>query len=117
MHRLLNHCHQLLAQLRQVHLITKAGTKGFQSFGGVVLPTLEAAVDDPLDVSSQGLEQNSNNKRRNHDGDIVILVDHPPEQVLQGNDETKVDQSKESGQGAIHKGAVDEDINVPQPVT
>ena len=63
---------------------------------------------------AQGLEQRRNGEGRDHDCDVVILVDDPSEQVLQGEDKTKVDQDSDCGQRAIHQRAVDDDINVPQ---
>jgi len=35
---------------------------------------------------------------------------------LQGNDEARVDQGQDTRQRAVDQGAVDNDINIPQPV-
>ena len=69
-----------------------------------------------LDASAQGLEERGDRECRDHDGDIVLLVDDPPEQVLQSKDEAKVDQGQDSGQGAIDQRAVNDDIDIVQAV-
>ena len=66
---------------------------------------------------AQRLEERRDGQRRDHDCDVVILVDDPSEKELQGEDKTKVDQDNDCGQHAIHKRTVDNDINVPQAVT
>ena len=49
-----------------------------------------------VDAMAQGLEERRNGEGRDHDGDSVILVDHSPQQGLQGKDETKVEQSQQA---------------------
>ena len=65
---------------------------------------------------AQGLEKRSNCERRNHDGDIVILVDDPPQQVLQGKDKTNIDQSQQDRQRAIDERPIDQHVDVVQPI-
>src|SRR5436853_220196 len=61
---------------------------------------------------AQGLEERRNSQRRDHDGDIIILADDPPEQVLQSKYKTEVDQSQQDGQRAVDDGALNKQINV-----
>ena len=65
---------------------------------------------------AQRLEERSNSERRDHDGDIVILVDDPSEQVLQGKNETKVDQSQQNRQRAIDQRAIDQHVDIVESI-
>ena len=65
---------------------------------------------------AQGLENRRNSQCRNYDGDIVILADDPTEQVLQGKDKTKVDQGQQDRQRAIHQRAINQQIDVVEPI-
>src|SRR5260221_11400232 len=65
LHRLLHHGQQLLAQLVQVHLLPQGGAESGHGLGGVILATIEAPVNDPLDASTERLEQ----KVRSHGGE------------------------------------------------
>jgi len=46
---------------------------------------------------AQQLEERCNSEGRDHNSDIVVLADDAPKQELYGEDETKVDQSQQSG--------------------
>ena len=47
---------------------------------------------------AQGLEESRNCQGGDNDGDVRRLVDKPPEEVLQGKDETKVDQDENASE-------------------
>ena len=55
--RLFNHRQQLLAQSIQIDLITQRCAENGKSASGVILATIEAAVDETLDAPTQWLEQ------------------------------------------------------------
>ena len=75
---------------------------------------IETAVDDLLDAMTQGLEEGSNNECRNDNCYIVILVDDTTKEKLQRDDQPYVEQGKDGSEQAIHQGAVDECIDVPE---
>src|SRR6266550_4757547 len=101
LHSLLNDCYELLTQLAQVHFISQRGTESGKGDGGIILSTVKATINDSLNTMVQGLEQSGNGECRDHDGDIINLINDPLEQVLQGKDEAEVEQSKDGSQGAI----------------
>ena len=55
LHRLPNHPYQIVAQGFQVGLVPELGGEGFQGLPRVVLPAVEAAVDERLDARRRGL--------------------------------------------------------------
>ena len=65
---------------------------------------------------AQWLEERRNHEGRDHDGNSVILVEHALKQGLQRKNEAKVEQSQDHGQVAIHQRAIDNDVNVVEPV-
>ena len=114
LHCLLHHRYKVFTQRVQVNLIAQRRAEVRDDLGCVVFAAIEATIDDPLNTMTQGLEEGSNGERRDYNGDIVILIDDSPEQVLQGKDEAKVDRSKDAGKQAINQCLVDEDVNVPE---
>src|SRR5216683_6379482 len=65
LHRLLYDHQQLLAQLVQVHLLAQRCTESCYDLGCIILPSVEAPVDDPLDATAQWLEQGVDGQRGN----------------------------------------------------
>src|SRR5712692_1577387 len=116
LHGLLDHRHEMLTQLRQINLIAKCGTESRHRASSIILAAIETTIDDGLDAMAQGLEESSNEEGRDHDSDRVILVEHPLEQRLQHKNEAKVKQGEQSSQAAIHKGAVDEHVDVVESI-
>ena len=102
--------------MRQLNLVAKCGTEGRHRASSIILAAVEATIDDGLDAMAQRLEESRNDKRRDHDSDRVILVEQPLEQRLQRNNEDKVKQSEQSRQAAIHQGAVDQYVDIVEPV-
>jgi hypothetical protein len=58
----------------------------------------------------------NNSEGRDHDDDIILLADDPPEQILQGKDESNVDQVQDCSQAAIDQRTIDQQINVVEPI-
>src|SRR5260370_25195187 len=116
LHRLLDHCYEMLAQLRQINLVAKCGTESRHRASSIILATIEATIDDGLDAMAQGLEESCNDERRDHDSDRVILVEHALEQRLQRNNEAKVQQGEQNRQAAIHYGAVDQHVDIVKSI-
>lgn len=60
LHCLLYHRYKVVTQRVQVNLITQSGAKVRDGCGCVVFATVEAAIDDLLDASSERLKERSN---------------------------------------------------------
>src|SRR6266581_5314031 len=103
LHSFLNDIEQVLTQLAQVYLIAQGCAERFHNLDRIILTAVETAVNDRLDAMAQRLEQGSNREGRDHDGDIVVLADDPPQQVLQGKDKNNIDQGQQDRQRAIHQ--------------
>jgi hypothetical protein len=53
LHRLLDHCHQLLAQLIQVQFLAQGGAEGCDGLSRVIFAAIETTVNQPLDTSKE----------------------------------------------------------------
>ena len=106
----------MLTQLVQVNFVAQGGAEGCQGLGCIILAAVEATIDDGLDAMAQGLEESSNDQRRDHDCDRIILVKQPLEQRLQGKNEAKIQQGEQSGQAAIHQCAIDQHVDIIQSI-
>src|SRR5215469_673385 len=122
LHGLLNDCQQLLTQLVQIYLIAQGRTEGCKGTSDIISGAVEPPVDYGLKTSSQWLEQSSNAKRRSdhHHGSLCsprkLSCEHTQKR-LQGNNTYEIDQGQDCRQRAIDQGAVDDDIDVPEPGT
>src|SRR6266513_5982267 len=118
LHRLLNHCHQLCAKLVQVHLIANGRTKRSDRAGCVIPATVEATVDQRTSAIMQWLEQKPYQKRGSDNRQLVSLYECETAcNVLEREHADFVDHSQHNRQGAIDQRAVNDDINVIEPVT
>jgi hypothetical protein len=57
--RLAYHAYQIFVQVLQIPLVPQLGGEGFQSLSGIVLLSVEAAVDERLDATTQRDKQGS----------------------------------------------------------
>src|SRR6266446_5453004 len=115
LHRVLHHRDQMLAQLVQVYLIAQRGTERLYDLGRIIFSAIKTAVNDLLNTLPQRLEQCRNSQRRDHNNHVIILTHDSSQQVLQNEDEAKVDQSQQDRQRTIDQRTIDEHIDVPQP--
>jgi hypothetical protein len=56
LHRLVDYLSKLDGERLEVDLVAQPGAEGLERPLGVVLPAVEAAVDDPLDAAADRLE-------------------------------------------------------------
>ncbi len=63
LHRLPYHSHEIVSQRLQVRLVSQLLREPLKSLRGVVLAAVEAAVDDGLDASPQGVETQASAER------------------------------------------------------
>src|SRR6266566_668708 len=114
LHRFFNHRYQFLSQPLQVYLIAQGSAEGSKGTGGIVLPTVEAPIDDLLNAMAQRLEQGGDHKSRGDNGDVRCLTDESAQHKLQRDDESNIEQGQRGCQCAVDQGAVDDDIDIPK---
>jgi hypothetical protein len=68
LHGLPYYTHQFSVQCLQVRLIPELGREGFEGLSSVVLPAVEASVDEGLDTVSEGSEQRRYQEGGDYDG-------------------------------------------------
>src|SRR6266851_4443247 len=116
LHRLFHYRHQLFAQRVQVHLLAQRGTEGGHYLGSVVLAAVEATINNPLKTIAQRLEEGRDGQSGDDDGHTAVLADDAPQQRLQANHQANIDYRQDDRERTIHQGAVDDDVDLPQPV-
>src|SRR5258708_26395930 len=117
LHGLLYHCHQVLTQLVQVHLVAQRCTERWHDLGGVIFAAVEATINDPLKTMAQGLEQSRDGQGGDDDGHTAVLADDAPQQRLQANHQANVDYRQDERERTIHQRAVDQTIYIIERVT
>src|SRR5436309_3199385 len=90
------------------------GWSGWLLSAGAVA-TLEATIDGLLDAMAQGMEQGGNRESGGHNGDVGGLTDESTQQELQRDDQSNIDQGQHGCQCAVDQGAVNDEINIPEP--
>src|SRR5215208_1689778 len=118
LHTLPYHPHQVFAQGVQVCLVPKLGGECFQGLSRVVLPAVEAAVYEGLDATSEGVEQGSDHKRGDDDGQLglLLLATERAEDRLGCRYTSEVDQRQQEREGAVDEGAVDQEVYVIEAI-
>ena len=99
----------------QVDLLAEAARERLKGERRVVPASVEAAVDDGLDAAAEGPEQSGNRQRGRRDGQVGLAgqrLDGQPEQ--QHGDQ--VDDRKRRGERRVDQRAVDDDVDVVEPV-
>ncbi len=102
--------------MRQLNLIAQRGAKCCQGTRCIIFAAIEAPINDPLNSMTQRLEQKVDHQRGEDDDHTAALVDDATQQRLQANHQAHVDPRQDDRQRAIDQGAVDDDIDIPQPV-
>ena len=115
LHRLLNDSQQVLTQLIQVDFLAQGGAEGCHGLSSIVLAAVEAAINDPLDAMTQGLEEGRDYQRRgdNDQGILLLLSEESAQQGTEDEHDAHVEQGQDHGQGTIDQRATNEDINLP----
>ncbi len=70
LHRFPYHPNQIVAQGVKIGLVPQLGREGFEGLSRVVLPTVEAPVDEVLGAAPQRVEQGCYHKGRSHNGEL-----------------------------------------------
>src|SRR5215218_3936157 len=115
LHRLGEHAEQLAVQAVDVHLVAQMGGEALERERGVVLVPVEAPVDHPLDPSARGPEQGRDRERRSGDCEARVLSQRVDDQ-LQHEDGQQVGGAEQRGEPAVDERAVDDDVDVVEPV-
>src|SRR5205809_3061767 len=117
LHHLLNPRRQLSAYLVQVHFIADNCTKCSDRAGCVILATVEATVYERMRAIVQWLEQKPYQKRGSDNRQLVSPYEGETAcNVLEREHADFVDHSQHNRQGAIDQRAVNDEINVIEPV-
>src|SRR5215207_1063476 len=118
LHRPPHHAHQVISQGIQVCLVPKLGGEGFQGLSRVVLAPVEAAIDEGLDTTPQGIEQGRDRKGRNDYGELglLLLAGEGAEESLQRGHPSEVHCDQCSRQSTIDEGAIYDDVDVVEAV-
>ena len=103
LHRLLDHRNQLLTQLAQVHLTTQHRTECGNCSSSIILASIEASVNDPLDATSQRLEESCDYERRDDNGHIVILPNDATQEILQEQNTADIQERQYARQNTINQ--------------
>src|SRR5207245_9040352 len=84
----------------------------------IILAAVEAAVDGRLNAALQGLDESGNSQGRANDSELVrlSLAGQLIQEVLQGDNGDEIHQAEDARQRAVDEGAIDEHIDVPEPV-
>ena len=83
MQRLAHHPHQVVAQHSEVGLLAKPDGKRWEGLRGVVLPAVEAMIDERLHPAAQRDEQGDDRQSRGDDCDSRLLAGQRAEDALQ----------------------------------
>src|SRR3712207_6797655 len=118
LYRLPYHPYHLAGQLIQVCLVPELGREDFYDLGRVVLPAVEAHVNERLDAPPQGIEQ-----RRYHEGGgyygqlrLLLLSGEGPKYRLGRRHAADVDPCEQDGERAVDQGAVYHHVYVVEAV-
>src|SRR5260370_41853982 len=106
----------MLAQLCQINLVTQGRAERRYRASRIILAAIEAAVDDGLNAMTKGLEEGRNDQGGDHNGSTVIGVDDAAQEGLQPDDAAKVYQDQYGCERAIHQRAVDQQVDVVEPI-
>src|SRR5690349_10811433 len=101
----------MLAEAGQFDFLAQRGGEGIQRFSGVVLAAVEAAVNQRLDATAQGLEERGDEQGGGDNGKLGVSGE-VAEQGLQADDSGEIEGGEHAGKQAIHQHAVDDDVNV-----
>ena len=74
LHRLPDHCHQIVAQSIEVRLVSKLGGEALESLLRVILLAVEAPIYERLNAPSQGVEQCCYQERGGYHGEGGLLA-------------------------------------------
>jgi hypothetical protein len=111
---LIDHGQQLTGQGVQVNLVSEPRAEGLDRLGRVVAAAVKASVDGLLDASAQG--RNRAAATRVAPATASFGFPDADKQLPKRQDRASITQAQDRGQACIHHGAVDQPVDVAQPV-
>src|ERR671921_1750120 len=94
LHRLPDHCHQIVAQSIQGRLVSELGGEALESLLRVILLAVEAPIYERLNAPSQGVEQCCYQERGGHHRQGGLLAREDDEEPLQHHDAAQVEANE-----------------------
>lgn len=91
LHRLNNDRLQVGTERCKVNFVAQLGREALDQSGSIVLATVEAPVDDPLDAGAQWIEQRRRRQRLDSSNNARRFANQRPEQTPQRQDEPQID--------------------------
>ena len=111
LHRVEDRGAQLGADRLEVDLVAQPRAEGLERLRGVVAVAVEAPVDGVLDAGTRRAEQRGHRERRDRDGEAG-LADRQSHQ----QHESQVGRGERRRERAVDQRAVDDDVDVEEPV-
>src|SRR5215217_3501075 len=118
LHGLAYHPDKLVAQAVQIRLVAQLRGKRLQGLGGIVPLAVEPPVYKVLDAPAQRIEKCCDRQGGAHDSKLRkgFLAGKPLENCLGRRDDAEIEQRERDGERAVDEGAVDEAVDVVEPV-
>src|SRR5215218_10247134 len=118
LHGLPDYTFQITAQRFEIRLVPELGREGFQGLLCVVLPAVEAAVDEGLDAPTHRVEERRYREGGDHHGQLrlLLLSGEEAENCLYRRHAPEVDGEKRRRQRTVDEGAVDDEVYVVEAV-
>src|SRR5919112_3143080 len=116
LHRLPHYVHQFVIQSLQVRLIPQLCSEGLQGLSCIILPAVEAAVNEALHPPTQRVEQSGYGERGGYDSQGGLLACQDAQEGLQADHASYVDQGQRDRKCAVDEGAVDDHVYVVEPM-
>src|SRR5919112_3940008 len=116
LHRLPHYVHQFVIQRLQVRLIPQLCSEGLQGLSCIILPAVEAAVNEALHPPTQRVEQGGYGERGGYDSQGGFLTSKGAEGSLQSDHASYVDQGQRDRKCAVDEGAVYDHVYVVETV-
>src|SRR5215203_3559365 len=116
LHSLSHYPYEVLAQGFKIRLLSQAGVKGLKGLSGIVLPAVEALIDEPLHPTAQRVEQGCYQQGGGHHSEGGPLTRESYKDRLQQYDAAEVERDQRCRKGAVDDRAVYEDVYVIEPI-
>src|SRR5215208_290266 len=100
----------------EVRLVSELGREALQRLYRIVLPTVEAAVDETLDAAPQRVEQGGYRQGGGHHHELGTLAGQSAEEQLEHDDAAEVDAREHRGERSVDEGTVYDEVYVVEVV-
>src|SRR5215204_5867479 len=116
LHRSSHDFDEVVTQGVKVRLVSKLGREGLQRLYRIVLPTVEAAVDQALDAAPQRVEESGYRQCGGHHHELGALAGQSAEEHLEHDDAAEVQARQHHGERTVDEGTVYDEVYVVEVV-